>query len=79
MGLAEPGLRERWIKRKERTGSWACARVPVCLVDGRNAGSQPENVEQEEIRMRLERVTDSSHPIYNEALRLYRMSFPYHE
>ena len=29
--------------------------------------------------MRLERVTDSSHPMYNEALRLYQISFPYHE
>lgn len=38
-----------------------------------------KNVEQEEICMHLERVTDSSHPMYNEALRLYRMSFPYHE
>ena len=29
--------------------------------------------------MRLERITDPSHPLYEEALALYRISFPLHE
>lgn len=29
--------------------------------------------------MLLKRITDTSHPMYHEALKLYRSSFPYHE
>ena len=66
-------------KKREDRFLGLCPGTGLFGIDGRHDGSQLENVEQEEICMRLERVTDSSHPMYNEALRLYRMSFPYHE
>lgn len=66
-------------KKREDRFLGLCPGTGLFGIDGRTAGSQSENVEQEEIRMRLERVTDSSHPMYNEALRLYQISFPYHE
>ena len=34
---------------------------------------------KEEMEMLLKRITNSSDPMYQEALKLYQISFPYHE
>ena len=34
---------------------------------------------KERIYMRIDRLTSISHPVYNRAMELYRLSFPFHE